>query len=256
MLVRFSLLLAVAHGFEVPLPNTRPAAHANVATSKERMMSSVRMLSDGAAAAGGGVLVITIASGALIFRDAAGGSRASTPAFRNADATAAALVSLATALCAAFLVNLAFAPPAGAIVVLPKTNEQKEQSASRARALTAAAPAFPIQAAQGGVDALLADEETFRAIVAMGLPTGSLQMPPRIEKGVFLNLELSATDPTALRAAAEAYTQDAAKAEEYLTYAEGAQLQGDNESIRANLDAAFAAVQRCKTSLQRVLASC
>ena len=201
------------------------------------------------------MLVITVVSGQLIFRDAAGGSRDSSPAFRNADATAAALISLATAMVAAFLVMLAFAPPADAVVLLPKTNEQKEQSASRARALTAAAPAFPIQAAQGGVDALLADEETFRAIVAMGLPTGSLQMPPRIEKGVFLNLELSATDPTALRAAAEAYTQDAAKAEEYLTYAEGAQLQGDNERIRANLDAAFAAVQRCKTSLQRVLAS-
>lgn len=217
------------------------------------MSLPVIMISDGAAAAGVGVLVITVVSGQLIFRDAAGGSRDSSPAFRNADATAAALISLATAMVAAFLVMLAFAPPADAVVLLPKTNEQKEQSASRARALTAN-PAFPVQAAQRGVDALLADEETFRAVVTMGLPTGVLQMPIRMEKGVFLNLELSVTDPTALRAAAEAYMQDAAKAEEYLTYAEGAQLQGDSESIRAYLDSAFAAAKRCQTSLQRVLA--
>ena len=93
-----------------------------------------------------------------------------------------------------------------------------------------------------------------RPFTAAGLPTGVLQMPIRMEKGVFLNLELSVTDPTALRAAAEAYMQDAAKAEEYLTYAEGAQLQGDSESIRAYLDSAFAAAKRCQTSLQRVLA--
>lgn len=208
-------------------------------------VSSVRMVSDG-------MLAISIASGVLIFGDAAGGSKDRTPVLR-ADATSAALISLVTALLAAFLVVLSFAPPAGAVIVLPRTKEQIEQSAQRARAL-AANPVFPVQAAQRGIDMLLADEAAFRAVVTMGLPTGSLQMPTRLEKGVFLNLELSATDPTALRAAAEAYVQDSMKAEEYLTYAEGAQLQGDSESIGANLDLALGAAKRCKASLQQVLA--
>ena len=127
-------------------------------------------------------------------------------------------------------------------------------SAARARALSAN-PVVPLLSAQKAIDALLAKEDTFRDVVTMGLPTGRLQMPPMLEPGVVLNLELGAKDPAELRAASQEYAAAASKADELLTYAEAAQLQGDQASIRQNLDGAFAAVARCKLSLQRMLAA-
>ena len=145
-------------------------------------------------------------------------------------------------------------PSADAVYVLPKPEAQVEASASRARALSAL-PTYPILESQRNIEALLADEETFRTCVALGLPTGRLQMPTILEGGIFLNLELGATEPDALRAAAAAYAVDAAKANEYLAYAEGAQMDKDLAEVTRNLDVAFSAVQRCKVSLQRVVAA-
>lgn len=230
--VLWPLLLAeVANAFVLAHPaslhvSVHPSAHMDA-----------NFLPDGTALVSIGVTTIAIARAQHIFFTAV------SPLQEKQKSTAVVL---------AFLLAYS-SPPANAIVVLPKSKEQVEASASRARALSAN-PALPITAAQRGIDALLADEEAFRAVVTMGLPTGPLQMPPALEKGVFLNLELSATDPAALRAAAQAYMLEAAKADENLTYAEGAQLQGDSESIRTNLDAAFAAVRKCQASLQRVLA--
>ena len=145
------------------------------------------------------------------------------------------------------------APPAAAVVLLPKTKEQVEASASRARLLDAM-PTFPLLDAQRSIEMLLADEATYRTVVALGLPTGQLQMPPMIETSVLLGLELRTTDAAVLRAAASEYAVAASKADELLTYAEEAQLQKDSGAIRQNLDGAFAAVATCKSSLQRMLA--
>lgn len=145
------------------------------------------------------------------------------------------------------------APPTAAVVLLPKTKEQVEASASRARLLDAM-PTFPLLDAQRRIEALLADEASYRTVVALGLPTGQLQMPPMIETSVLLGLELRTTDAAVLRAAASEYAVAASKAEELLTYAEEAQLQKDSAAIRQNLDGAFAAVATCKASLQRMLA--
>ena len=145
------------------------------------------------------------------------------------------------------------APPAAAVVLLPKTKEQVEASASRARLLDAM-PTFPLLDAQRRIDALLADEAPYRTVVTLGLPTGQLQMPPQIETSVLLGLEFRTTDAAALRAAAGEYALAAAKAEELITYAEEAQLQKDSAAIGQNLDGAFAAVATCKASLQRMLA--
>lgn len=162
------------------------------------------------------------------------------------EATTAAFVALAAAAVVAV-------PRANAIVLLPKTPEQVEASASRARAMSAL-PTYPLLEAQRNIDKLLEDQDAFRTCVTLGLPTGRLQMPTVLENGFFLNLELSATDPKALRAAAEVYTIDAAKANEYLTYAEAAQIDSDAAATKQNLDLAFSAVDRCKASLMQVLA--
>ena len=147
---------------------------------------------------------------------------------------------------------LAGTTPAHAVVLLPAPKAQREASASRARALSAL-PTYPILAAQRDILALLADQEAFRKCVTLGLPMGRLQMPPMLEDGVFLNLELGAVDPSAVRAAARAYTVDASKANEYLVYAEGAQMDKNSAETSKYLDDAFEAVDRCRVSLQRVL---
>jgi len=108
--------------------------------------------------------------------------------------------------------------------------------------------------AQRRIEALVADEESYRTCVALGLPTGKLQMPPMIQSSVFQGLELRATDLAVLRAEASEYAVAASKAEELLTYAEGAQLEKDDAAVRQNLDGAFAAVAKCKSSLERMLA--
>ena len=117
-----------------------------------------------------------------------------------------------------------------------------------------ASPSFPLLDAQSKIDALLADREAFRTCVTLGLPTGRLQMPVMLESGVFLNMELLAADGAALRAAAQAYAVDAARANEYLTFAEAAQLDGNPPEVAKNLDAAFDAVERCSESLRQMLA--
>tara|TARA_B110001452_G_scaffold245710_1_gene230545 strand:- start:551 stop:928 length:378 start_codon:yes stop_codon:yes gene_type:complete len=115
-------------------------------------------------------------------------------------------------------------------------------------------PTFPLLDAQRRIEALVADEESYRTCVALGLPTGKLQMPPMIQSSVFQGLELRATDLAVLRAEASEYAVAASKAEELLTYAEGAQLEKDDAAVRQNLDGAFAAVAKCKSSLERMLA--
>ena len=185
---------------------------------------------------------------------AATGRRSSTPKHPSwcaAEVGSRRCVLLRLVLAAALSSQVA--PPAAAIVLLPKTKEQVEASASRARLLDAM-PTFPLLDAQRRIEVLIADEQAYRTVVALGLPTGQLQMPPMIESSVFMGLELRTTDLTVLRAAASEYTMAAFKADELLTYAEGAQLQKEDAAIRQHLDGAFAAVATCKSSLQRMLA--
>jgi hypothetical protein len=207
---------------------------------------------DASVAASTDVLIIAVVSGQSIISDAAGGGKGA-PAYRSRDAAAATAAAVMTALVAAALASLAFASPADAIVVLPKPQDQVEASAARARALSAL-PTFPLLEAQRNIEMLLADQESFRTCVALGLPTGRLQMPAMLESGVFLNLELVAKDPAALRTAAQAYMLDASKANEYLAYAEGAQIEKASATqVAEYLDVAFAAVERCSANLQRIL---
>ena len=173
---------------------------------------------------------------------------------READVAVASLIVLKTALAAAFIVCAAYAAPADAIVMLPETKVQAEARSSRARATSAAPATFPVLDALNKIEVLLADESTFRTCVTLGLPTGRYQMPTLLDDGVFLNLELGATDAAALRAAAQAYSVDALKANEYLTRAEAAQMDDSSAEVTQNLDVAFSAAVRCKASLQKVLA--
>lgn len=204
---------------------------------------------DSNACAATGVAVFVAAIVSRFVPKATGGPRG-----WSRDAAGATLSALTTALTAAVLATFASMPPVGAIVTLPRSQEQIEASVSRARALSAV-PTFPLLSALQRIEALQADEATFRTCVTLGLPTGRLQMPPMLESGLFLNLELAAADPTALRAAAQAYTADALQANQYLAYAEAAQQQQEGAEISKYLDAAFLAVERCSASLQRALAA-
>ena len=245
--LRFLALLALpsARAFALAAPCLGPVAIARNQATMNALDASV--------AASAGVLLIAIVSGQLIISDAAGGSKRATPAFRSRDATAATAAAVTTALVAAALASLVFASSADAVVLLPQPKEQAEASAARARALRAT-PSYPLLEAQRNIEALLADREAFRTCVALGLPTGRLQMPATISQGAFLNLELVASNPAALRAAAQAYAVDASKANEYLAYAERAQMDQSAAEVTEYLDVAFSAAERCATSLQRILA--
>ena len=71
-------------------------------------------------------------------------------------------------------------------------------------------PIYPILAAKNTVDALLAEEDSVRKLLRLGLPTGKLQLPPEINLSLFERIsEALPAEAPALLAAAKAYTRDA-----------------------------------------------
>ena len=66
---------------------------------------------------------------------------------------------------------------------------------------------YAILQAQRTTQRLLADEDTFRTMVAIGLPTGSLQMPPQLLFSSFKKLEDTVSDPGAFMDAAIEYVE-------------------------------------------------
>ena len=81
---------------------------------------------------------------------------------------------------AAAIAAAAFAAPAGAIVLLPKSQAQIDSSESRARALNAS-PAFPVLEALRNIEALLADPSS-----PLGRGVGDAVFEAARDRGFFL----------------------------------------------------------------------
>ena len=72
---------------------------------------------------------------------------------------------------------------------------------------SASASAMNIMGAQQEVAKLLADEETYRKMVSIGLPTSSIPMPPSLSFALFKRLEPLVADPGTFMDAAIEYVE-------------------------------------------------
>ena len=103
---------------------------------------------------------------------------------------------------------------------------------------------FPIISAQRDVQKLLEDEETFRTMVTIGLPTGNLQMPPSILFNLFKRLETKTRDPDAFMDAAIEYIEYTRDANDLIQLARMARTNGGGPlAVQDYLDRAIFAAQ-------------
>lgn len=77
-------------------------------------------------------------------------------------------------------------------------------------------PIFPLLSAQRSLEALLADEATFRELARLGLPTGAQQVPVVLLPEYLERLGDVASDRAAWAAAAREYVRDARDADELM----------------------------------------
>ena len=116
-------------------------------------------------------------------------------------------------------------------------------------------PVYPIIAAKRSVDLLLADQESFRNRVRLGLPTGELQLPDLVSPALFDRIAASVTDGDAMRAASKDYFREAYDANEMLQFARAAKADGrPDQDVCALIDASIAAAQRSADALVRIVA--
>ena len=143
-------------------------------------------------------------------------------------------------------------------------------------------PIYPILAAQTTTDQLLENELEFRTRVRLGLPTGSLQLPPSISYELFTRIgEARPQQASALLDAAKEYTRDSYDANELYEFATKARREGRSdaevstlpmcmraftphgtvptpvpcvEQVSQYVDGALSAARRSATSLRRITA--
>ena len=117
-------------------------------------------------------------------------------------------------------------------------------------------PIYPILAAKNTVDALLAEEDSVRKLLRLGLPTGKLQLPPEINLSLFERIsEALPAEAPALLAAAKAYTRDAYDCNELAEFCRRKKKAGGTDVEVAELaEGSLAAAKRCSASLAVIVA--
>ena len=112
--------------------------------------------------------------------------------------------------------------------------------------------------AKRAVENILENEENFRKLVRLSLPTGALQLPPEINPNVFERHAERCTDADAasLRAAARCYIRAAYDANELVEFAYRgrAQKRLSDEQVVEYLDGALTACRKCKDALGTIVA--
>ena len=113
---------------------------------------------------------------------------------------------------------------------------------------------FPILSAQKDVQKLLEDEETFRTMVTIGLPTGSLQMPPNILFNLFKRLENQTRDPGEFMDAAIEYIEYARDANDLIALARLSRTNGGGPAaVQDYLDRAMIAAKGAGKALNTMV---
>lgn len=115
-------------------------------------------------------------------------------------------------------------------------------------------PTYPILAAQSTVTKLLEDEETFRTMMKIGLPTGNLQMPPQIAFALFKKLEGRVSDPGAFMDAAIEYVEYSRDANDLVALARMSRTNGGGPAaVDDYVDRSMYAARGAAKALQRMV---
>ena len=115
---------------------------------------------------------------------------------------------------------------------------------------------FAIEQAQKDVKALLADEDTFKTMVTIGIPTGNLQMPPQIMFSAFKKLEERVSDPDAFMDAAIEYVEYSRDANDLIALVALDRRNGGRgmqDAIQDHLDRSLVAARGCAKALDRMV---
>mmetsp|Transcript_24460 Transcript_24460/g.78615 ORF Transcript_24460/g.78615 Transcript_24460/m.78615 type:complete len:186 (-) Transcript_24460:105-662(-) len=118
---------------------------------------------------------------------------------------------------------------------------------------------YAILQAQRTTQRLLADEDTFRTMVAIGLPTGSLQMPPQLLFSSFKKLEDTVSDPGAFMDAAIEYVEYTRDANDLVELAALDRKNGDPNdprtaiAVQDHLDRSMVAARGAAKALDKMV---
>jgi hypothetical protein len=115
---------------------------------------------------------------------------------------------------------------------------------------------FPILQAQKDARVLLEDEQTFRTMITIGLPTSgtSVQVPPNLSFSLFKRIENSAIDPGEFMDAAIEYIEYTRDANDLVELARMARTNGGGRLAVADyLDRAVEAVKGSDRALARMV---
>ena len=113
---------------------------------------------------------------------------------------------------------------------------------------------YPILAAQQDVKRLLADEETYRTMVKIGLPTDNLKMPPQLSFSLFRKLESSVSDPGEFMDAAIEYVEYSRDGNDLVELARMARFNGAGPlAIEDYVQRSIVAARGCAKALDRMV---
>lgn len=117
-----------------------------------------------------------------------------------------------------------------------------------------ATSSFEILAAQAAAKKLLDDEETYKTMVTMGLPTSSLSMPPNLPFGLFKKYEPLVKDPDTFMDAAIEYVEYARDGNDLLALARMARTNGGGPSaVKDYVERAFESARGAAKALDRLV---
>lgn len=145
---------------------------------------------------------------------------------------------------------------AAAALYPPSLGSAADLQALAARPLegSASAPASRVRAAQSAATRLLADEETYRVMVQMGMATASLQLPPTLSFAMFKELEPRVADPDIFMDAAIEYIEYMRDAGDLVALAALSRSNGGGAvAMKDYLDRSFVALRGADTALRRMV---
>ena len=109
-------------------------------------------------------------------------------------------------------------------------------------------------AAQVRVRKVLGDADTFRTMVAIGLPTDSLQLPPNLPFALFQRLEPTVKDPTTFMDAGIEYIEYARDANDLLQLARMSRTNGGGPlAVQDYTARCLAALKGAERALDRLV---